>query len=289
MKRLLYVILALLSAFNLVCLAVASAQDQQRQTDSSARPQDTRSAAQASLPEPQFEVVSIKRNTTIDTAFDIGNVCSQLNAINVTPTMLLRLAYGLPESRIIGLQQWAKEERFDLIAKRNTPPSREGDAALMRGILSDRFKLIARMETRTIPVYALVRGQSDSAVNSRLKEWTDVCDTTPGAALPGQPGSRTCGLTSRPHGVNVFGMTLDQIIRQVIAPRVDRPVVNETKMAGRFSFTLEFASGLQVSAADNEKPSIFTALQEQLGLRLESRTGPAEVLVIERFDRPTPN
>ena len=158
---------------------------------------------------------------------------------------------------------------------------------MLRTLLRERFMLTARRETRELPIYSLVRTRPDQ----RLRPATADCVALTAAMRAGTPlppaNRILCGSRLRPGGVSVGGMTMAEIAAEVIGPQVDRPVVDRTGIAGGFDFDLDFAP-LAATSATTDAPSIFTALDEQLGLRLEAGRGPVDVLVIESVARPVP-
>jgi uncharacterized protein (TIGR03435 family) len=247
-----------------------------------------------------FDVVSIRRNTNGGTA---GNVRPQPGGrvvmTNAPMVRLIRAAYPLPSGQLIGAPAWVDTERYDVDARARGPASATEIETMLRALLADRMKLVARVEPREQDVYALVPARVDGRAGPGLRPATLDCaefvERRPGSgvSLPLRSnGAPPCGLSSDGRTMAAGGITIAQLIR-TIAPFTGRVVIDRTGLAGYYEFTLEFAapSGntVGVASAADDRPSIFTALPEQLGLRLQAQRAPVDVLVIERIERPTPN
>jgi uncharacterized protein (TIGR03435 family) len=190
---------------------------------------------------------------------------------------------------IEGGPAWLKTDRYEIVAKA------EGDASpdmmngpMLQALLEDRFKLKVHRETREIPVYNLTLAKAAPKLR------------------PFQEGSCThCGAGGTMKGPNLVlrgqGVSLDEIAKS-LGTGLDRPVIDKTGLAGKFDFELEFArdqamgpafrdpNQVIAAAADpSAGPSIFAAIQEQLGLRLEPAKGPGEFLIIDSVERPSEN
>ena len=168
---------------------------------------------------------------------------------------------------------------------------------MMQALLEDRFKLQMHRETRQNPVYALTVAKG----GLKLKPFQEG-SCTPSSDTPRVPGQPPlCKARASSKGANVVaidgqGMTLDEFSGLVLTAsafgfKFDRPIINKTGIAGRFDLHLEFAIDDVRAAAslDPAYPSIFTAVQQQLGLKLEPTRGPAEFLVIDHIERPSEN
>jgi uncharacterized protein (TIGR03435 family) len=171
---------------------------------------------------------------------------------------------------------------------------------MVRTLLADRFKLTVHDEVRDLPVYALVTARSDGRPGPQLRRVEVDCaalyDDGPRPATPG-PGKDACGAfrglgTSRITG---HAVTMLMLANLVVRGSVGRMVLDRTGLSGAFDLDLEWTPERTALSADaspgappaSEGPSIFTALQEQLGLKLDSRRGPVDVLVIDHVERPT--
>jgi uncharacterized protein (TIGR03435 family) len=205
------------------------------------------------------------------------------------------MAHGT--SRIVGGPSWFATERFDIVAK---PPATAAPApiqaeqvlARLRTLLAQRFKLSVHRETREVPIYLLVIDRKDGQPGQRLRPAPLDCDARAAQAPPGTPGLSICGVDRAPGRSAGRTMTLVQLTG-TLESIVDRPVFDRTGLQGIYDWDLEWtpAPGEPGAAppVNPDAPSIFTAVQEQLGLRLESARAPVDVLVIDGVDRPAEN
>jgi bla regulator protein blaR1 len=272
----------------------------------------TPSAAQAptraSAEQPTFEVASVKSHGSMPGERRLAFMPNgRFLADNVPLRSLIATAYGdprpLPNYRIVGGPAWIESEAFDIEAKAadsfaNAPDGFSDPGRLMlRALLAERFGLVVRQERRAVPVYALTLTRRDGRTGPALRAAAGE-DCAP-APPPGQPPARTdlppCGVARGmgPGKLAGYSATFDQIAR-ILELGTDRPVANRIAQAGTFTFTLEFTptrTGPSIDAAAGDTPavSIFTAVQEQLGLRLEPSTSDMDVVVIERVERPSRN
>lgn len=222
-----------------------------------------------------FEVASVKPDLS-ETGVDRikiskGDVIIQ----NVSLKRLISMAYGIPDSReyLLSGPDWLDSERFDISAKYPPETPDEDALVMLQKLLGERFGLVLHRETRQFSGYALVIGKGGPKLKS--------------AARPG-PFPMFRALSGHASGSSVSMSDLaDRLSR---APfQLDRPVVDFTGLTGRFDLALEW-SPVEASAENATGPSVLTAIEEQLGLRLEPRKMPLEVLVVERVNKtPTEN
>ena len=163
---------------------------------------------------------------------------------------------------------------------------------MLRSLLADRFKLVVRQEKRELPVYALVKARSDGGLGPRMKASAVDCGPTGrgrGAPAPGSPPGPPAGCRAliTPSGVNFEGQTTAHLAT-VLGMAVRQTVIDKTGLVGGFDLQLSFSPD-SAPAPDSNLPSLFTAVQEQLGLKLESTRAPMEVVVIDSVERPTPD
>jgi uncharacterized protein (TIGR03435 family) len=172
---------------------------------------------------------------------------------------------------------------------------------MLRNLLADRFQLTAHAETREFPVFALVRARRDGTLGRGLQRRTAAC--TPGLVGPARltPRSsdrRTCGGNAGPGFLVANGATMENITSGLaeLVPGINRIVVDRTGLTGMFDIDLRWTpdspvtfGGQVVPPFDGNAPSLFTAIREQLGLKLESTRAPVDVLVIDRVERPSAN
>ena len=265
---------------------------------------------------PSFEVASVKPNTSGDGFVRVGGPPGRFNATNVPLRMLIQMAYQIQPFQLEGGPGWIGADRFDIVAKvgGDVPappgPGVPGPVQLMtRTLLTDRFKLVVHHETKEQAIYALVLARSDGKLGPQLKPSTTDCAAVaaargrsgPPPALP-VPGVRPqCGMMVRPGGLSAGGLSIAQVATNLSA-NVQRIVVDHTGLTGAFDVDLTWTPDQVPQRApgagdgpiqfngvsiDPNGPSLFTALQEQLGLKLESTRGPVDVLVIDRAEKPT--
>jgi uncharacterized protein (TIGR03435 family) len=241
-----------------------------------------------------FEVASIKRSQSTDPRSDLGlQPGGGLRSTNMPLFLLIWIAHGVQAYQVVDVPDWARAERYDITAK---PPDgvavdRDVQFAMIRSLLEDRFGLRVRREQRQMPVYNLVRVRSDGQPGPRLKNVAIDCMARIGsAATPSELVAAGCSSMSAPGRVMSRGYPLSMFIA-LLGPFVDRVIVDRTGLTGSWDAEVEFTPerpGPNLpSPADTA--TLLTAMQEQLGLKLEPATGPADVLVIEQVTRPTEN
>lgn len=254
---------------------------------------------------PEFAVASVKPNHTgCCTTYGAGNGGS--GGKNVTLKMLIAFAYHLQQFQISGGPRWVDSEHFDIEGKAEDPKADPEQLRLMlRTLFEDRFKLKTHRETKQSAVYALVVEKGGPKIKlSRDQSPQDVNGPAPPGAGPNHGAIRigVGNLVGNAATLSWFATMLSQ--------RMDRVIVDKTNLAGRYDIRLQWAptpgenpfdqggnklpgtiidNGGATLTADPSGPSIFSAIQEQLGLRLESTKGPVDVLVIDRVERPSEN
>jgi len=226
-------------------------------------------AQQAAGP-PAFEAASIK--PSLDPPGSVVGIFEskgRISAKNVTLKRCVRGAYNVPEPQIVGGPKWVDQDRFYIEAKAAAPAGGHELMLMLQTLLADRFKLVIHREPRAIPGYRLVLDKGG------LK------------AKASAPDRGSAGRSQRGR-IEAEGCTLAQLSLK-LAEVLKRPVQDATGVAGKFDFKLEWTpDDMQAKPPDSDTgPSIFAALQEQLGLKLESGKIPAEVLVIDSADKPT--
>lgn len=263
-----------------------------------------------------FEVASVKRNTSGSGQRSAGfQPGGRFTARNMTLRGLIAAAYGTPQPlplyRIMGGPGWIDSDRFDIDARATTDlsdlPGKPGwsprGQEMLRALLAERFRVAAHREERELPAYALVKARRDGRLGSRLVvSRDDECQQTSAAAASRASREQpVCGAYQFVPSDRVIGrhLTMDEIARFIMLNAVDRPVLNRTELSGHFTIDLEFTRGLQSpesQVATGEKPpaefagtSIFTAVQEQLGLKLEPTRTQLEVVVIDGVALLTPD
>ena len=236
-------------------------------------------------PGSALDVVSIKRNTSGSSSSSGDVQPGRVTMINTSVHDLIRNLYNVADFQLVGGPDWLRRERYDVIATMTAPPTTRAQLqALMRGVLTDRFKLAVRRETREVPIYILIRARADGRLGPQLRPTTIDCAGPGRGAADGPP----CGFEVSGSGFKATGRAIDVLARS-LAQVVGRPVIDKTSLQGLYDLDLTWTSESPVGAAGapTDLPSLFTALQEQLGLKLDAQRGPADVLVIESVERPT--
>lgn len=247
-----------------------------------------------------FEAATVRQNKNGTRQSQRRLPGGRYTATNMTLRALIRLAYGnaslfRPEEQIVGGPGWIDSDRFDIEAKAAAEfvPDPDGvtrqHLAMLRTLLEDRFQVKARMEKRELPIYALVLAKKDGALGPDLKRST--LDCSPGAPPPSD--GIKCGVSSDGPALVGRGMPISALVTFLnISPAVGRLVQDHTGLTGFYDARLNFVrpfvlgpGGAVPNPDVDSGPTIFTALQEQLGLKLESRKAPVDVLVIEHIER----
>jgi uncharacterized protein (TIGR03435 family) len=198
-------------------------------------------------------------------------------ARNVPLRDLILLAYHIQAFRLSGGPAWINTDRYDLEAKYQPTASLDDIRVMLQRFLADRCKLTVRRETKEGPVYALVVAKGGPKLRT--------------AKADGFPGIR-----SSENGQMLAENVTMSSLAEVLGEQVSRPVIDKTGLAGSYGFSLEGTRGEEGAEANSDRepsidqrPSIFTAIQEQLGLRLESARGPLLNIAIQRIERPSEN
>ena len=257
-------------------------------------------------PAPRFEVVSIRANKSgdVNRRITMGSP-DRFTATNITVRLLIEDAYRHSSGRlrredeIIGGPDWIESEGYDVNAKASIPVPPGEMQQMVQSLLVDRFRLKIHTEKRDLPAYVLVRARADGQLGPQLQPSTGECRPFAGRGAAPQPdgagpAARLCGFAGRggPGRINGVAVTMAQVAR-VLANQVGGEVVDQTELPGIFDLTLLFMPQRRLPATLSEPPldapSIFTAVQEQMGVKLESRRVPMDVLIIDSVERPTEN
>jgi uncharacterized protein (TIGR03435 family) len=242
-------------------------------------------ATQDAAPAIAFEVSVVRLNHSGGGGSSSNMNDGRFTASNVTLKNLMEYsAYGLPGPRISGGPKWFNTERFDIEAKMTDADAaamqklardqrRAQSQAMFQQLLADRFKLVAHWETREMPIYALVVGKNGTHMT---------------------PSKEVGSGTHTGNGEFVAtGVTMEDMARsltQELSDELGRVIVDKTGIVGKYDVSMKWtpdkgASG-EPDAASPDAPPIFTAIQEQVGLKLEPAKGPVQVLVIDRLEMP---
>lgn len=268
-----------------------------------------------------FEVASIKPNNSGDGRVMMQMQPGQLRATNVSLQLLIRNAYQLQDFQISGGPSWMASERFDIIAKMpegvpltpGPPPAAGGPPTpmqqMMRRLLAERFKLAVHNETKDSPIFALIVARSDGRLGPQIKKSEIDCAAVmaagrgrgPAMPPPGGPGrggdNMPCGIRIGPGALTMGGTPL-ATFAQSLGMFAGRIVLDRTGLTGNYDINLTWTPDqmprpagdgpppqINGVAIDPNGPSLFTAVQEQLGLKLDSQRGPVQVMVIDHAEK----
>ena len=283
----------------------------------------TASAPKTEAAPQSFEVASIKPSEAQAGLMSVRNSPGGMySASGITAKALIQQAYDVQDYQISGGPSWLASDRYNINAKAETPNiNREQMRNLLRSLLAERFNLKLNRETKELPIYVLLVGKKghklrasevqpaagDPGTAARSAGGAgsgggNVQGVISGAAVGGGGGLVVAGsgVVIGAGGTNtgssvrmgpqmsVKGAPISTLV-SMLSRTLGRPVMDQTDLKGNFDFTLEYVPEGAQNSGETSGPSIFTALQEQLGLRLESQKGPVDVLVIERIDKPSKN
>jgi len=242
--------------------------------------------AMAADADPVFDVAVIKLNTTAGPGKGFQLRGRQFSTLNTSVSDIITFAYGLHARQITGGPAWMESEKYDVTAK----PAGEGQPndkqwkIMFQKLLADRFQLTFHREKKELSVYAIVVGKSGPKL-------------TKSAGNPsGLPGLFFRGLGDLP----VTNATIADFAGVMQSAVLDRPVVDQTGLEGRFDFQLKWTPdetqfgglGIKVPPPTDDAaapPDLFTAMQDQLGLKLQAAKAPVDVIVIDRVAKPSEN
>ncbi len=244
---------------------------------------------------PEFEVASIRPNPG-NGGTSMGAGEGSASEHNVTLKSLMVVAYRIQDFQISGGPGWTDSDRFDVEAKaadRNATPDQV--RLMLQSLLEDRFKLKLHRETRESSIYALVLDKGGLKMKLSADQ---ISEEVNGPSPPGAGPNR--GAIRFGKGSLIGNAVTMALFTKMLSGSLDRTIVDKTGLAGRFDLRLQwtpdvgetpFSPGgdLLPAAADSSGVSIFAAIQEQLGLKLESQKGPVEMFVIDSVEKPSAN
>ena len=238
--------------------------------------------AQTATKLPTYDVATIRPSTSSSDNSSIWTHDATLKTENVPLKELVRNALGVPRNLVFGLPSWAESARFDINAKVVDPDMKqlgkltpEQRRAMLLALYVDRFGLKWHFETRVMPRYALVVGKEGPKLQPAMGK--DDNEST---------SMNNTDLTAK--GIRLSALT------DILTVEVERPVVDKTGIAGKVDLQLKWTREAGPAPADAGKdadapPPLFTALQEQLGLKLQAGKDPVQVVVIDRIEEPSAN
>jgi uncharacterized protein (TIGR03435 family) len=232
--------------------------------------------------DPGIEVATVRLNPSGTRGRGIGWRGATLNVTNYSVMNAITFAYDVHERQVSGAPDWISADRFDIVIKPDTPgqPNARQVRRLIQRVLAERFQLAFHNEKRELSVYAIT--QSAGTPHK-------MTAAGPGSNLPTLRYPRAGLLPAR-------NATMTELAQSLQTAVMDRPVINQTTIDGRFDFTLDwmpdetqFATFGTPNVPDTGKPNIYEAFREQLGLRLEATRAPADIIVIDKLEKPSEN
>lgn len=257
----------------------------------------------------RFEVASVRPNNSGEQGGSLRRQPGgRITAVNMPVETLIAFAYQVQAFVIVGGPDWIADDRFDIVAKfdGDPPPVLPGSGPdvlrlAMQALLAERFRLSVHQEKRERDVYALLVARADRTLGPSLRRSVQDCSPETirarAVAPPSIGGpSVLCGMQGAPGRLQVGGLPIS-LFTNALTALVQRVVVDRTGLVGSWDFDLTFEPvpvrrpgvPAELPVPDPDRPSIFTALREQLGLTLEATRGPVDVLVIDHVEHPLPD
>jgi uncharacterized protein (TIGR03435 family) len=251
--------------------------------------------AQSSDTRQTFDVASIKREMAVVSGITFSARSGTLTVRNNPLTNVIGNGYGVRRYQVIGGPDWISSDRYDIQAKAAGDATREQMMVMVQSLLAERFKLQVHRETRELPIYVLTIAKGGiKARPSREGGCVQFDPRNPPRPVSGQPPTPFCGnnnitaTTWNATAIDTAGMA------GALVGVLGRRVVDKTGLAGRFDIHVQWTpdqapAGVDGAAASNgdAAPPLFTVLEDQLGLKLESARGPVDVLIIDHVERPS--
>lgn len=256
---------------------------------------------------PALEVVSVRPESEVHFDLDNWGVTADGLSVNGQLSFLIRSAFGaelFEPKQIVGEPAWCDKEAFDIRGKvsssdvtslRNLNPQQRTQMgeAMLQAVLADRFKMKAHQESREESIFALVVAKG----GPKLKKATTGDPYSNGLKSPSGRATGAGTLIMSRDRLTAQALSLEDLARVLSGPATGRVVLDRTGLTGKYDFTLTWTPDLPASqgdadhggSADIPGPAIFTAIQEQLGLKLQPAKGPVKILVIDHIERPSEN
>ena len=235
--------------------------------------------------DPAFEVATIKPSSPDARGRGFRMQGGNVSTVNMTLGEMVTLAYDVDAHQIVGGPAWSTSDRYDITGKPDPEgqPNQDQFKTMLRKLLADRFQLAFHKEQKELSVYALSAAKGGAEISKN------------------DPKNATTGIIFRgPGSVLLNNVTMDEFCRMLQSAALDRPVVNQTGLAGKYDFSLVWTPSQFQTAVPNPNalappdradapPDLYTAIQQQLGLKIDSARLPIEVLVVDEAERPSEN
>jgi uncharacterized protein (TIGR03435 family) len=239
-----------------------------------------------------FEVASVKPNRSSDNRrVLLPPEGARFHAVNVTVLQLIQRAYDV-QGPITATARWMQTQGFDVTATASTTLSAASLGVMLQGLLRERFKLDAHLESRDGVIYALTRERRDGLLGAGLVASSREC---PGAqvplarTLPQMSGDvpLTCGMLMTAGILRGQGVQAPQLVK-LLSRVLERPVVDQANLAGGYDIELRWTPD-RAARGNDDAPALTTALREQWGLRIAARRAAIPTLIIDHIERPSPD
>lgn len=225
---------------------------------------------------PGFLVATIKASDPDSTSgWGFPTDGHRISCVHATVATILSVAYGTHIKQIVGGPEWLSKDRYDIngIPDVDGVPNLKQMQEMYQKLLAERFHLIFHRETREMPIYAITVAKGGPIL--KIADPSETLNT----GNSGGGGQRTLKFTNMSMSAFALNMNFYE----------DRPVIDQTSLPGRYDFSLKWTYDVSRESEPGAPPSLFTAIREQLGLRMDAVKGPAEVLVIDHVERPSEN
>jgi uncharacterized protein (TIGR03435 family) len=239
--------------------------------------QEQEVAPMAKEAHPSYEVATIKPTDPDDGSAGFHTMGHQIFIENETMNTLITFAYGVHPKQIVNTPDWFSKDRFDIkgVPDIEGQPSLQQQQEMLQKLLNERFGLKFHREKRDLSIFAITVAKGGSKL----------------ALSKSDPGSLLDQTGSNNGAQQTWKFTNNSMadFAQMLGYFLDRPVVNETALKGKFDFSLAWTVDGSPNNDPKAPPGLFTAIQEQLGLKVEGKQGSADVLVIDHAERPSAN
>jgi bla regulator protein BlaR1 len=267
------------STYGLICVAMSFAVQPHVIAQ-----QHSSTSGEAATPRASYDIATIKPNKTLSNSIDINTNDATFVAHNASMKMLLQMAYNIRQDLIFGLSNPAESAHYDISAKvLDVDPeilknlSREERRQMLVRLLQDRFKVQTHIEIKTLPVFDMVVLKD----GIKFKPFTPTSSDDPGGDMNTHGSNNNVSMIGR--GVPMSDWA------DAIGDQIGRTVIDKTELHGKYDLDLKWLRDDAPQGTDDAAPTIYTALQEQMGLKLVASKGPVKTLVVDHIEMPSEN